>query len=179
MAKNQKPFVKCLKQVLLATLVTVVFNFVLIYILAAILNEFESQLIRNILSDGFSMAVYAIFLYRFHLASRISTYLEHSEKLDLKGELLAYFRAEGKYVVILYGVATVFRILVSNILPASPLLLIQFFVTDMMMTPLFTHLHFPMILDSVMAFVYSCALLCLLVVIRSRKIHQDDVSVRR
>ena len=179
MAKNQKPFVKCLKPVLLAALVTVVFNIALSAILVAILNEFESQLIRNLISDVFSMVIYAIFLYRFHLLPRISTYLDHSQKLDLKGELMAYFRTEGKYIAIIYGVATLFRILVSDILPASPLAILQFFVSDMIMTPIFTHLYFPMILDSLMAFIYACALLCLLVVIRTRKIHQDDVGAKR
>ena len=78
---------------------------------------------------------------------------------------------------IFFGICAVLRE-VFGLIPGSFISLVGVIFVDILLNPIVNFLHIP-VLSSFIAFLYACALLCLLVVIRSRKIHRDDVSVRR
>ena len=179
MAKIEKPFLKLLWHIVLAALVAMGVQIAGSAIIGAVLNEFDNQLVKNLISDSITMAVYAVCFYRFHQYPRLDTYIEHPQKPDAKGELLAYIRAEGKYLFIVYGACAVLHSVIFYLLPPGPLLLVDFFFIETVLTPMIANLHIPMILDSVLGFIYACAVACGLVLLRSRKIHEEDRLARR
>jgi hypothetical protein len=181
MAKKGKlTFLQCLKYFILAVAATVLINFALAYIGEAIRNDLfgdEPNVLWSCFRDLVSMAVYALLLYTFSMRHRIFTYATHTEKMDVKQEILAFIRADGKYFFIIYAVCAFIRIL-SDVMAPGPLLLVRFFLSDMAMTSIFTYLKLPDVLSSLLACIYACAMVCLLALIRSRKIHRDDTTAK-
>lgn len=179
MAKTKKPFLKLLWHMVLAALVAMGVQIAGSAIIGAVLNEFDSQLVKNLIFDSITMAVYAVCFYRFHQYPRLDTYTEHPQKLDAKGELLAYIRAEGKYLFIFYGACAVLHTVIFDLLPPTPLIFVDIFFIETVLTPMIVHQHIPMILDSLLGFIYACAVACGLVLLRSRKILQDEWNEKR
>ncbi len=161
----------------LSVLVTFVAMMLSSIIVSAVLNEFDNQVVKTLISDVIMLAVYAVSFYKFHQTDRINTYAEHTEGFDPKAEILAYLRGEGKYMFIFFGVCAVLRE-VFGLIPGGFISLVGMIFVDILLNSMVNFLHIP-VLSSVIAFVYACALLCLLVVIRSRRIHRDDAGVRR
>jgi hypothetical protein len=141
-------------------------------IVSAVLNEFDNQVVKSLISDTIMLVVYAVSFYKFHQTNRINTYAQHSDNFDVKTELLTYLQGEGKYMFIFFGVCAVLRE-VFGLIPSSVVSFVGMIFVDILLNSMVNLLHIP-ILSSAIAFVYACALLCLLVAIRSRKIHEDD-----
>ena len=106
-------------------------------------------------------------------------FLEATEQTDQfapKPELLAYVRTEGKIMFILYGIAAAVTEISRWIIPGdarnSVLLVSHFFMGPWM------ELNIP-VLRAVVAFVYSSALVCLLAVLLSRRIHQEKLWIKQ
>ena len=123
------------------------------------------------------MIVYAIFLYIFRMRNRLDTYAEHTGKFDPKKELIAYIKTEGKIMFILYGIIALiseisFLVLFLTNQTRNPVT----FVTQFCIGP-WINMTIP-VLRAVIAFVYSSVIVCLLAVLRSRKIFQDDISAK-
>ena len=178
MAKTQKPFLKLLWHMVLAALVAMGVQIAGSAIIGAVLNEFSIQLLINLIYEVFTMTVFAVSFYRFHQYPRISTYMEHPRELDMKGELLAYIRAEGKYLFIFFGVCAVLRV-VFNYIAASFISLVGIIFIDTVTTSIGTQLHLPAVLSALIALIYACAMVCGLALLRSRKIHEEDRLARR
>ena len=175
--KEKNPALACILHVALSVLVTFVAMLLSSAIVSAFLNEFDNQVVKTLLSDVIMLVVYAVSFYKFHQTDRINTYARHEGAFDVKAEILAYLRGEGKYMFIFFGICAVLRE-VFRLIPGGFISLVGMIFVDILLNSMVNFLHIP-VLSSIIAFLYACALLCLLVVIRSRKIHQDDVSVRR
>ena len=175
--KEKNPVRACILHVVLSVLVTFVAMMLSSIIVSAVLNEFDNQVVETLISDVIMLVVYAVSFYKFHQNDRINTYARHTEAFDVKAEILAYLRGEGKYMFIFFGICAVLRE-VFGLIPGSFISLVGVIFVDILLNPIVSFLHIP-VLSSFIAFLYACALLCLLVVIRSRKIHQDDMSVER
>ena len=173
MAKEKNPFVTCLKHVVLATLASLGAFIFFAIVIAAILSEIENETLRDCVTYVLTMACYAAFFYRFHMYPRISTYVDHGDVLDYKAELLGFLRADGKPILIIYGIATVATEISCYIFPAptpNPIATACLFALGP-----FSLIPIP-VLRSVICFVYATAVLCGLALLRSRKIHTDDLA---
>ncbi|MBE6651894.1 MAG: hypothetical protein E7610_00595 [Ruminococcaceae bacterium] len=175
--KEKNPVRACILHVALSVLVTFVAMLLSSTIVSAVLNEFDNQVVKTLISDVIMLVVYAVSFYKFHQNDRINTYARHEGAFDVKAEILAYLRGEGKYLFILFAICAVLRE-VFGLIPGSFVSLFGVIFVDILLNPIVNFLHIP-VLSSFIAFLYACALLCLLVVIRSRRIHRDDVRVRR
>ena len=173
MAKSKNLWLTCLWNVVKASLACFGMLLVFSIILAAVLMEFENRLIRDSIMYVLTMACYAVFFYRFHMFPRISTYVVHTDKVDLKQELLGFFRADGKFILAIYALAAV-AIEISCFVFPSPT-----------PNPIATACLFALgpcilipvpVLRSAVGFVYAAIVLCALVMLRSRKIYQDDLA---
>ena len=178
MARVKTSFSQCLWHFVLAGLVTCGVQIAGSAIIGAVLNEFSIQLLINLIYEVFTMTVFAVSFYRFHQYPRISTYMEHPRELDMKGELLAYIRAEGKYLFIFFGVCAVLRV-VFNYIAASFISLVGIIFIDTVTTSIGTQLHLPAVLSALIALIDACAMVCGLALLRSRKIHEEDRLARR
>ena len=78
---------------------------------------------------------------------------------------------------IFFGICAVLRE-VFGLIPGGFISLVGMIFVDILLNSMVNFLHIP-VLSSFLAFLYACALLCLLVVIRSRRIHRDDASAKR
>ena len=174
--KEQNAALSCVKHIALSVLLTVLALLFSATILVAILNEFENSLIRSLITDFLMLAVYAISFYKFHQSNRIMTYAKHEDRFDVKAELLAYLRGEGKYLVIFFAVCAVLRE-IFNIVPASVISVVGIIFVDILLNPMVNYIKIP-VLSSILAFLYACAILGLLVILRSRKIHQIDMNAK-
>ncbi|MBQ2255701.1 MAG: hypothetical protein II330_02455, partial [Clostridia bacterium] len=97
----------------------------------------------------------------------------HTGKFDPKKELIAYIKTEGKVMFTLYGIIALvseFSYLVLFLMnqTRNPIT----FVTQFCMGP-WVNMTIP-VLRSVIAVVYSAVIVCLLAVLRSRKVYQDE-----
>ncbi len=173
MAKSKNLWLTCLWNVVKASLACFGMLLVFSIILAAVLMEFENRLIRDSIMYVLTMACYAVFFYRFHMFPRISTYVVHTDKVDMKQELLGFFRADGKFILAIYALAAV-AIEISCFIFPSPT-----------PNPIATACLFALgpcilipvpVLRSAVGFVYAAIVLCALVMLRSRKIYQDDLA---
>ena len=168
---------KCLKSIALATAVSIGGFVVCAIVIAAALNSIKNDTIQDLAIKAIIMIVYAIFLYIFRMRNRLDTYAEHTGKFDPKKELIAYIKAEGKIMFILYGIIALvseisFLVLFLTNQTRNPVT----FVTQFCIGP-WINMTIP-ILRAVIAFVYSSVIVCLLAVLRSRKIFQDDSSAK-
>lgn len=176
MSKTKKEWGVCIKSIVFASLAALGVFLIGSIVIAAVLAEFENQAIREAIVYVMMMVVHAVCLYRFNMYNRLNTYAEHTDKFDPKKELLAYIRAEGRIIFIIYGiiaaVAEVSELIMLNA-PRNPIV----FATMFCLGP-WVSLEIP-VLRSVIAFAYSAAMICLLAVLRSRKIHQEEVLVKK
>ena len=171
MAKEEKQWIICLRDITLASLADLG-----VYVAAAILLAavFEgNRTLLDIVCFVFLMAFYAIFFYRFHMIPRIKTYMEHTERFDPIGELKAFLRADGKNMLIIYGICAVvteISVIVTQGAPQNP-------VAAVCMFPIGPFMLLPVpVLRSVVCFVYAAVVLCVLTLLRSRKIYKNDLA---
>ena len=168
---------KCLKSIILSTIASLGAFVVCALVIAAALNSIKNDAIQDLAIKAIIMIVYAIFLYIFRMRNRLNTYAEHTNKFDPKKELIAYIKTEGKVMFILYGIIALvseFSYLVLFLMnqTRNPIT----FVTQFCMGP-WVNMTIP-VLRSVIAVVYSAVIVCLLAVLRSRKIFQDDSTAK-
>ena len=174
MAKEKNLWFTCLWHVVLATLACFGMLIVFSIILAAVLMEFENRLVRDSIMYVLTMACYAVFFYRFHMFPRISTYAVHTDKLDMKQELMGFFRTDGKIILIIYGIATVATEISWFIFPSptpNPIATACLFALG----PFGGLLPIP-VLRSVICFAYAVVVLCALTLLRSHKIYKNDLA---
>ena len=180
MAKKRNPLISCAKDIAISFAMTfavmVVGMIVSVVLLGALLygdgvTDEAEQHIKNIMTDIIMMVAYAVCFYRTHMASRLDgTHMEHGEKMDVKGELKAYIRGEGKYLFLFYGFCAVVNA-TCGFAPWAPVRLIGTIFTDVILGPLFGYLFMP-ILSSVLAFLYACLMTCALEMLRSYRVHR-------
>ncbi len=174
MAKSKNLWLTCLWDVVKTSLACFGMLLVFSIILAAVLMEFESRLIRDSIMYVLTMACYAVFFYRFHMFPRISTYVVHTDKVDMKQELLGFFRADGKFILAIYALATVAIEISCFIFPSptpNPIATACLFALG----PFSGLIPVP-VLRSVVGFVYATVVLCGLTLLRSRKIYKNDLA---
>lgn len=171
MAKEKNPWLVCLKHITLASLADLGVYAASAILLAAVFEGHRPLL--DMVCFVFLMVFYAVFFYRFHMYPRISTYMEHGERFDPKGELMAFLRADGKIMLIIYGICAVvteISVIVTRGAPQNP-------VAAICMFPIGPFMLLPIpVLRSVICFVYAAVVLCVLTLLRSRKIHQNDLA---
>ena len=179
MSKKEKSAARsCVWHITLSVLMTFVAMILSTFLVSnVLLKEVDSELLRSLVFDAIMMAVYAISFYKFHQTDRIMTYAKHTERFDAKAEILAYFRREGKYMVIFFAVCAVLRE-IFNVIPTSAVSFIGTIFVDVLLNPMVNFIKIP-VFSSVLAFVYACVVLGILVIIRSRKIHQIDMNAKK
>jgi hypothetical protein len=174
--KFSKVFWTCLKRIVLASLASFASFLIGALLIAAVLSEFENRTIRDVIVYVTMMVIYAVCSYRFHMYNRLKTYAEHAEKFSIQNELISYVRAEGKIIFIIYGiivgVVEISALIMQNVTP-NPILFASTFCLGPWMS-----LKIPL-LRSIIAFTYSAAVICFLAVLRSRKIFQEEISIKR
>ena len=172
---TKKEWLNCLKSVFFASVASLLALFVSSIVVAALLREIQPKWLRDAVTYAITMVIYAVFYYRCHMGRRMKTYGEHTERFDPKREVLAYLRTEGKIMLSIYGILTVvteISCLVTQNAPQNPVS----FVTLFCLGP-FMILKIP-VLRSILAFTYSAATVCLLALLRGRKIHQEERLAR-
>ena len=172
MAKEKNPWLVSLKHIALASLADFGVYILVAYLLAAIFEDHKSLL--DIVAYVFLMVFYAIFIYVFHMSPRISTYTEHTKRFDPKGELMAFLRADGKVILIVYAICAIATEVSCFIFPSpapNPIATVTMFP----ISPLNVFIPVPVI-RSVVCFVYSAVVLCVLALMRSHKIYQEDLA---
>lgn len=173
MAKEKNPWLICLKHIILASLADFGVFVASSALLVAIFEGEDKQALRDLVAYVFMMVFYAIFFYRFREYNRISTYMEHTERFDPKGELMAFLRTDGKIILIIYGIATVATEISWFIFPSptpNPIATACLFALG----PFGGLLPIP-VLRSMICFVYASVVLCVLTLLRSRKIYKNDL----
>ena len=173
MSRNKRLWLTCLKSIIFASLATLGIFLLCSILIAAVLEKIKSDFIQDAIVQVIAMAVYAAFFYRFHMYNRLNTYADHADKLDARQELVAYLRSEGKIMFALYLIIVVvaeLSILITSNAPRNPIVFATMFCLGPWMS-----LDIP-VLRSIVAFVYSAAVVCLLTVLRSRKIIEAEVS---
>ena len=171
MAKEKNPWLVCLKHITLASLADLGVYAASAILLVAVFEGHRTLL--DMVCFVFLMVFYAVFFYRFHMYPRISTYMEHGERFDPKGELMAFLRADGKIMLIIYGICAVvteISVIVTRGAPQNP-------VAAICMFPIGPFMLLPIpVLRSVICFVYAVVVLCALTLLRSRKIYKNDLA---
>ena len=172
MAKEKNPWLVSLKHIVLASLADFGVYIPLALLTAAVFEN--SKLLRFMGAYVILAAFYAVFLYRFHMHPRISTYVTHGNVLDYKAELHGFLCADGKVLLTVYGILAVAHevsILALQGSPQNPVGLVCAFPLG----AFWAEIPVP-ILRSVLAFAYASAMACGLALLRSRKIHKDDLA---
>ena len=171
MAKEKNPWLVCLKHITLASLADLGVYAASAILLAAVFEGHRTLL--DMVCFVFLMVFYAVFFYRFHMYPRISTYMEHGERFDPKGELMAFLRADGKIMLIIYGICAVvteISVIVTRGAPQNP-------VAAICMFPIGPFMLLPIpVLRSVICFAYAVVVLCALTLLRSHKIYKNDLA---
>ena len=124
MSRNKRLWLTCLKSIIFASLATLGIFLLSSIIIVAALEKIKYKFIRDAVVQIIMMVMYAVFFYRFHMYNRLDTYADHTDKLDLKRELIAYLRADGKIMFIIYGILAVvaeLSILFTNNAPRNPI----------------------------------------------------------
>lgn len=171
MAKEKNPWLVCLKHIILASLADLGVYATSAILLVAVFEGHRTLL--DMVCFVFLMVFYAVFFYRFHMYPRISTYMEHGERFDPKVELMAFLRADGKIMLIIYGICAVvteISVIVTRGAPQNP-------VAAICMFPIGPFMLLPIpVLRSVICFVYAVVVLCALTLLRSHKIYKNDLA---
>lgn len=174
MVDRKKQLFSLAWNVVKASLATFGSMFIGTLVISWLAKDVDSRAVINFLYDLFLMAAYAVFLYRFHMYPRMTTYKRHTESFDAKGELATFVRTEGYLLFIFYGLCAVL-LEVVNIMPMGAFAFIGTVFTDISLGAVWTGLPVP-ILRAVLAFVYACAVSSGLAWIRSRKIYKNDLA---
>ena len=176
MSETKKTWIACLKSVVYSSLASLGVFMLFAWVIGAVFNEIGPEWLREMTLHVVMMVMYAVFFYLYRFKKRLVTYTEQTDQFALKPELLAYVRTEGKIMFILYGIAAAVTEISRWIIPGdarNPVLLVSHFFMGPWMA-----LNVP-VLRAVVAFVYSSALVCLLAVLRSRRIHQEKLWVKQ
>ena len=172
MAKEKNPWLVSLKHIALASLADFGVYIPLALLTAAVFEN--SKLLRFMGAYVILAAFYAVFLYRFHMHPRISTYVTHGNVLDYKAELHGFLCADGKVLLTVYGILAVAHEISILALQGSPQNTVGL-VCAFPLGAFWAEIPVP-ILRSVLAFVYASVVACGLALLRSRKIHKDDLA---
>lgn len=175
MSKQRNEWLTCIKDIAFAALASAGVFVGLSMIIVAVLKEFDPA-IREIMMDALITVPYAVFFYRFHMRDRLDAYAEHTDKFDVKKELLAYLRSEGKIMLTIYGACAVVSEISGWLIPNTPQNPIKF-PAMLCMGPLVS-IPLP-IVGSLLAFVYSSVVVCALALIRSRKVYLEAGQRKR
>ena len=172
MGKKKNYWLTCVKHIAFAALAAFAVYMASVLILAAVFEK--SQTLRLIVAYVFLMVTYALFFYRFHAHDRLDTYAEHTDRFDWKRELLAYVRSEDKTLFLIYGISAVLGDVSGVITNYAPT---NLFGATMFYLGPWLDLHIP-ILCSILGFVYSSAVACVIALLRSRKIRLEETTVK-
>ena len=171
MAKEEKQWITCLRDITLASLADLGVYAASAILLVAVFEGHRTLL--DMVCFVFLMVFYAVFFYRFHMYPRISTYTEHTDRFDPIGELKAFLCADGKIMLIIYGICAVvteISVIVTRGAPQNP-------VAAICMFPIGPFMLLPIpVLRSVICFVYAVVVLCALTLLRSHKIYKNDLA---
>ncbi len=172
MSKQKNKWFTCVKDIAFAALASAGIFVGLSMIIVAVLKEF-SPAIRDIIVQALVMVMYPVFFYHFHMRDRLDTYAEHTDKFDVKKELLAYLRSEGKIMLTIYGACAAVSEISGWLIPNTPQNPIKF--PAMFCIGPFVGIPLP-IVGSLLAFVYSSVVVCALALIRSRTVYLEASS---
>ena len=172
MAKGKNPWLESLKHITLASLADFGVYIPLAILTAAIFED--SKTLRFMGAFVILAVLYTVFFYRFHMCPRISTYATHTDRFDFKAELFGFLRADGKVILIIYGIlaaAHEISILILKGSPQNPVGLVCAFPLG----AFWAEIPVP-VLRSVLAFAYASVVLFGLTLLRSYKIYRDDLA---
>ena len=176
MTKEKNPWLACLKHIVIASLATFAIYMASALLIAAIFEGEDKKALRDLVAYVFMMVFYAIFFYRFHEHNRLRTYAEHAGEFSLKRELLAYIRADGKFLFIIFAVCAVVTdvsVMILGYNTPNPIA----GATTFCLGP-WVAIYLP-VLCSVLCFVYASAVACILAMLRSRKVYQEDTMPQK
>jgi hypothetical protein len=175
MSKNKDNLLTCFKNVVFAGLSGVLCLIVCYFVIGAAL-EHDGFMARNI-AVFIVMAVFnAGMLYKLHFSNHIYTYAEHGDKFDVMSELKAYIRAEGKYFLLIYGLcalASEIDMLIPRATVGGPVMMVCSFALN----PCWGYIPIP-VLRYVLACLYSFGVICVMAIIRSRKVYKQERKIR-
>ncbi len=176
MTKEKNPWLVCLKHIVIASLATFGVYMASSLLIAAIFEGEDKKDLRFLAAYIFMMAAYAVFFYRFHEYNRLDTYAEQAGKFDLKRELLAYIRSEGKVLFIIFAVcavATDVSVMILGYDTPNPIATVTVFCLGP-----WSDIHLPVVC-SILCFVYASAVASVLAMLRSRKIYQEELNAKK
>ena len=161
---------RCLRSIALSGLSAFGMYFVSSLLLMAA-TEDKTEL-RDMISSIFMALAYTICLYHFHMRDRLNTYATHSNSFDVKAELKAFLRGEGKIILMIYGICAVaaeIDLLIPRATASRPVAM----VCSLCITMICGYFPIP-VLRSILAFVISAVMVCLLAMLRSWKVYRDE-----
>ena len=176
MRDTKQPWFACLQSIIFASLAVMLVFILFAWVIGATFNEIENQTLREVILHIVMMVMYAVFFYRFRMYKRLVMYEEHADRFEPKKELIAYIRTEGKIMFLLYGFSAAVAEVSCWMIPADTRNPITF-AAQFFMGP-WMGLSIP-VLRAVIAFVYSSAMVCLLAVLRSRKIYWQKLWIKQ
>ena len=168
MTKGKNWWLTCVKHIVFAALAAFAVYMASALFLAAIFEH--NKTVRFMAAYVFLMIAYALLFYRFHAHDRLHTYVEHIDKFSWKKELVAYVRSEDKALFLIYAISAVVSDVsgvVTQYAPTNPFGLTMFYLGPWL------DLHIP-VLSSILGFVYSFVVACVIALIRSRKIYLEE-----
>ncbi len=130
------------------------------------MENIENRTIRDLIAMSLVLVAYSIIFYLLHIKNREEYYTPNGEG-GIKGELKAYFKCEGKYLLIIYGVLSVlceinFLIPTSSPGKVFPLICMPFF-------PFSGYIPIP-IVRSIISLVIIAGITALLVIVNFYRI---------
>ena len=171
MSKNKDNLLTCFKNVVFAGVATFV-AYVAVSMFMAAIMEHNSFSERSLAAYLFMGIVYPVVLYSLHMRNHIYTYADHRDRFDMKAELWAYIRAEGKYFLLIYGLCAIgseIDMLIPRETVGRPVMAVCGFVLNM----IWGDIPIP-VLRYVLAFLYSFGVICVMAIMRSRKIYKEE-----
>lgn len=176
MSETKKAWIACLKSVVYSSLASLGVFMLFAWVIGALFREIKNEWLREMTLHVVMMVMYAVFFYLYRIKKRLVTYTEHTDRFAPKPELIAYIRAEGKIMFVLYGIAVIVTEISRWVIPGdarNPIVLVSHFFMGPWMG-----MNVP-VLRAIIAFAYSSALVCLLAVLRSRRIHQEKLWIKQ
>ncbi len=176
MPNSKQTWIVCLKSIVYGSLASLGIFMLFAWVIGALFNEIKIEWLRELTLHVAMMVMYAVFFYLYRFKKRLVTYTEHTDRFAPKAELIAYIRTEGKIIFLLYGFAAAVAELSCWMIPAdarNPIV----FATHFFMGP-WMKLSVP-VLRAVIAFVYSSAMVCLLAILRGRKIYVEKLWIEQ
>ncbi len=176
MAREKNPWLVCLKHIVIASLATFGVYMASALLIAAIFEGEDKKDLRFLAAYIFMMVFYAIFFYRFHEYNRLDTYAEYTGKFDLKKELPAYIRSEGKVMFIIFGICAVVTdvsVMILGYNTPNPIATATMFCLGP-----WVDIYIPVVC-SILCFVYASAVASVLAMLRSHKVYREETSTRK